>query len=288
MIVERQIPKFGSANYINVLPCQNYPDVLSDLTLVEKAFIARAHSVMSVIKLRCSGTGSTASYHQIRGHMVMLSQNPGPLLTILPSSNLAPHDVICIAQASKRYHTTSDIRLFGSVQRTRVLEALRWLKANNPLYKDIVINLDLLYTWKNEFVPIDIASNILQYKPDLSKQKGYAVNFQSDNFKNKLYQLVNVAGLEYLGYLSGCLYTNTDNAQEHPTTKLVSALVNHKNSGTLIDLMSKALVLSYQTKGYIIPLNNGENPDYFTVAFATLFLFGVGSHLTQKDGLRRV
>lgn len=50
MIVEKKIPKLGSANCINVSPCQKYPDVLSDLTPVEEAFIARAHPVMSVIK----------------------------------------------------------------------------------------------------------------------------------------------------------------------------------------------------------------------------------------------
>ncbi len=42
----------------------------------------------------------------------MLSQNPGPLLTILSLSNLVPHDVICIAWASKHPYTTSDICFF--------------------------------------------------------------------------------------------------------------------------------------------------------------------------------
>ncbi len=72
MIVEKQIPKFGSANCINVLPCQKYPDIFSDLTPVKEAFIARVQSVMSVIKLRPSGTDSTASYHQIQGHTIVL------------------------------------------------------------------------------------------------------------------------------------------------------------------------------------------------------------------------
>ncbi len=65
IIVEKQIPKFGSANCINVLPYQKYPDVFSDLTFVKKLFIACAHPVMSVIKLRPSKTGSTTSYHWI-------------------------------------------------------------------------------------------------------------------------------------------------------------------------------------------------------------------------------
>ncbi len=65
IIVEKQIPKFESANYINVLLCQKYLEVLSDLTLVEEAFITYAYSVMSVIKLKPCQTGSTACYHRI-------------------------------------------------------------------------------------------------------------------------------------------------------------------------------------------------------------------------------
>ncbi len=72
MIVEKQIPKFGSTNCINVLPYQKYPDVLSNLTFVKKAFIACAHPIISVIKLKPSGTSLTTSYHQIQGHVVVL------------------------------------------------------------------------------------------------------------------------------------------------------------------------------------------------------------------------
>lgn len=65
MIIGEQIPKFRSANCINVLLCQKYPDILSDLTHVKEAFITCTHPIKSVIKLRPSGTGSTASYHWI-------------------------------------------------------------------------------------------------------------------------------------------------------------------------------------------------------------------------------
>lgn len=196
IIVEKQIPKFGFVNCINVLPCQKYPDVLSDLIPVKEVFIACAHLVISVIKLKPSGTRSTASYHQICGYTIVLSQNLRPLLTILSSSNVVPHDMICIALVSKRLHTASDICFFASVQKTRVLEALRWLKTNNPLYKDIVINVDMLHTWENKFVPVGIASNVLQYEPNLSIWEGYAINLVSNNFENELHQAVNAASLD--------------------------------------------------------------------------------------------
>lgn len=65
MIIEKKIPKFGSINCINVSPYHKYPDILSDLTLVEEAFIARAHPVMSIIKLRPSDSDFSTSYYWI-------------------------------------------------------------------------------------------------------------------------------------------------------------------------------------------------------------------------------
>lgn len=95
MIFEKNIPKFGSANRINVLSYQKYSNILSNLTLVKKIFIVRTHFVISIIKLRLSGFDFFALY--LWGYTVVLLQNPGPLLTILPLSILAPHNVICIA-----------------------------------------------------------------------------------------------------------------------------------------------------------------------------------------------
>lgn len=78
---------------------------------------------------------------------------------------------------------------------------------------------------------------------------------------------------------------DTDNPREHPTIKFVSALANHKNSRTPINPALKALVLTYQIKNYIIPLNDQKNPNYFIVGFLTLFLFRASG---QKYGPRCV
>lgn len=85
------------------------------------------------------------------------------------------------------------------------------MKANNLLYKDIVINLDLLHTWKDKFVPVGIANIILQYKPDFGEWEGYAINLESDNFENKLYQAVDITGQDNLGCLGGYFYINANN-----------------------------------------------------------------------------
>lgn len=56
-----------------------------DLTLVEEAVIARAHPIVSILKLRpTGGSDPAATYQRIQGHAVVLPQNPGPLLQLLP------------------------------------------------------------------------------------------------------------------------------------------------------------------------------------------------------------
>lgn len=65
MIFKNKIPKFGSTNCINISPCQKYPDILNDLTPVKEAFIACAYPVISIIKLRPSGSGFSVLYHRI-------------------------------------------------------------------------------------------------------------------------------------------------------------------------------------------------------------------------------
>ena len=106
--------------------------------------------------------------------------------------------------------------------------------------------------------------------------------------ENKLHHIVDATGLNDLGCLSSCLYTDIDNAQEHPTTKLIPALTNHKDSKIPINPISEAPVLTYQNRGYIKPLNDWDNPDFFMAAFPILFPFGIGGYLTKKDELRQI
>lgn len=82
--------------------------------------------------------------------------------------------------------------------------------------------------WKDKLVLVGIANNILQCKSDLSKQKRYAINLESNNFKNKLYLTVNIINSDDLGYLNSYLDINVNNAQEYSNRKLISILVNYK------------------------------------------------------------
>ena len=63
IVVEKKIIKFGFANYINVFPCQKYSNIFNNLTAIEKLIIAHTPPIMSIIKLRASGSSPFASYY---------------------------------------------------------------------------------------------------------------------------------------------------------------------------------------------------------------------------------
>ena len=285
-IKDLKFPKFGATNIINVCACQDYPDVFKEITLVEEAVIARAHPIISILKLRPSGASLLASYQRIRGHAVILPQNPGPLLDMLLSNAFLLHEIIRVVWAGKRPYTAADILAFRRVRKEKVLNALLWLKENNPLYGNLTINYQELESWDDEFIPAGISSRVLLFDPVQEERGGYAADLHTDNFENELHHAVDSGGLNDTGFLSGCLYTDANDTRTHPTMKLVSAVTNYKNKAALNEHMDLP-VLTYINNGRSTPLNDWNNPNYFTAAFPTLFPFGIGGHLATKDCPRK-
>lgn len=65
IIIKKNISKFRSANYINILSCQKYPNTYNNLTLIEKVFIISIYSIILIIKLKPSNFGFFVLYYRI-------------------------------------------------------------------------------------------------------------------------------------------------------------------------------------------------------------------------------
>ncbi len=78
------------------MDCQSYPPALADLSMAEEAAIARAHPIVSILKLRPSGAFNPVAYSCKKGHAVLLPQNPAPWLTLLPFLTLVLYNIIHI------------------------------------------------------------------------------------------------------------------------------------------------------------------------------------------------
>jgi hypothetical protein len=81
-------------NNINVTFCQYYLNILNDLTLTKECLIIRSHPIALILKLCPNGFLTLVAYNYLYGHIVILPQEPGPLLEILPSTKLCLLDKI--------------------------------------------------------------------------------------------------------------------------------------------------------------------------------------------------
>lgn len=64
---------------------------------------------------------------------------------------------------------------------------------------------------KEKLISISISNQVLQYNNDIQKRKSYAVNLETNNFKNILYHIINNAKISDFCIFNSYLYTNTDN-----------------------------------------------------------------------------
>jgi hypothetical protein len=149
--------------------------VFDDLTLVERQVIARSHLVGYIICLS-AGTSADISYRGDRGHIVAFKQDPSDLLTILPSPDLRLSNIIMSLDGAAR-PSEGNLRKFYVIRKKKVARALYWLCHNNPLWRQVTVNEDLLQSWPEEFIPDDLLQNAVPTEPGLSdNREGYAMD----------------------------------------------------------------------------------------------------------------
>ena len=112
------IPKLSALNSINVTMCQHYPRELEGLTLTEECLVAKCYPIGTILKLR---PGNPVAYNALRGHIIVVPQNPGPLLQMLPSPELRLSDHIKVFWLGKKIPLDADLKPFLQVRMSKVL-----------------------------------------------------------------------------------------------------------------------------------------------------------------------
>jgi hypothetical protein len=154
-------PKFLAKNCINVTVCQHYPAALEGLTAIEECLIAICHPVGRILKSRPGERSSPVSYNALDGHMIVMPQDPGPLLHILPSPVLELNSLIKVIWLGKQPPAVTELKNFLQVRKDKVLSALQYLVHNNPVYKDVTTNHNMMESWDNDSIPPEIANNVI-------------------------------------------------------------------------------------------------------------------------------
>jgi hypothetical protein len=242
--------------------------------------------------------------------MIVIPQDPGPLLQILPSPELRLDNLIKVFWLGKRPPTNHDLKPFLCVRKDKVLMALHYLVQHNHLYHDITINHTMIENWSDEFIPPEIADNITHLEDtDHHEREGYTVSLQTGNYENDL-QAAQDGALHANDidnesndpFVTGSVYTDINGERTDPNVRLIDALLgvvsDNSRQETQVDEISQAAndsdqhthehrqrnlpTISYSIREQATLMSSYEDPSYFTGAFPTLFPNGLGGHQHQR------
>ncbi|KAJ6550728.1 hypothetical protein B0H10DRAFT_1720539, partial [Mycena sp. CBHHK59/15] len=151
-VKNHQFFKIPLYSWVNGCWIGSMPASLYGLTYAEELVITRAHTTKCWAKIN-SGSGS----HLLRqrsasGNVCIHPHEISTLATVLPRPMSALYDEIVVIFVSDDQEATADMfkRTPFLVRRGRILQALNWLKANNPLYCDITIDFVALAEYPDD------------------------------------------------------------------------------------------------------------------------------------------
>lgn len=100
-IKDGKLLKYGISNKMPHLYSQHYPLQLDGLTTVEEVMIVGVYHVVTILKLRPNGKFNPGSYWRIQRYSMLLSQNLGPLFTLLPLEITSINNILQIVWANR-------------------------------------------------------------------------------------------------------------------------------------------------------------------------------------------
>ncbi|KAJ7125919.1 hypothetical protein C8R44DRAFT_593527, partial [Mycena epipterygia] len=106
--------------------------------------IARCRAKCWIIQSKEEDDYSTPiTQRGVRGHVIVYPQRPSAIAKVLPPSIEEIITPICVIFVGSKPPTTEWLQKKAkplTVPKEKVLNALAWLQAHNPLYKDVEIN----------------------------------------------------------------------------------------------------------------------------------------------------
>jgi hypothetical protein len=160
---QNQLPALALANNMWI---GQVPDCLASLTLVERLLIAKHFPTAYIVKLFPKQAGAShwdgsQLYSGLKGTVCTYPLDPKLVQSMVEGNLLPAPPTILSATVAVTFITPTGKTEFTFpkalyARRHKVREALRWLKENNPLYKDIIISEERLRLIPEDDVPVEI------------------------------------------------------------------------------------------------------------------------------------
>src|SRR5436305_263546 len=136
------------------------PVYLKNLTEVEEMLIAKSRPFRKVRKLG-KPWHSSVNYRHIGGHVIVIPEEVSTMYTVLPpqvKSLAGTMKVIWVGKDQPKY---TDLKPYLEVRREVVRQALFGLKRDNPVYRDVEIDEELLNGWAESFIPKELTNSMI-------------------------------------------------------------------------------------------------------------------------------
>lgn len=97
---------------------------MENFSIDEKVVIARAHLVVTILKLKPNNKFNIGAYKGIRGHIVFLPQNRGQLLILLLFDFASFEDIIHIIWLGSTLSQCKDLQKFIFIRKQQIIKVL--------------------------------------------------------------------------------------------------------------------------------------------------------------------
>ncbi|CAF3838431.1 unnamed protein product, partial [Adineta steineri] len=260
-----QIPKFSVANnmWLGDVPLE-----LQGLTIPEEKLISLHRHNSCIIKLQSPFHSMATAQGALKGNCITFLQNTPNIVKSLPLKIADLCDTLKVIFIGARPPECLQLKRILTVRKKKIVEALRWLKKYNILYKNIDINLDNIAQLPEDDIPEPIMTTmeqILNDKEVPSERDGYIPDPLSNSTELNISDVIPVNNSAVLD-LNGSSISS-----EEINNYLLKKI---KNDGTNSEMdVENIYLIPHSSK----PVNEYFNPKLLTGLYPTLFCYGLGA-----------
>ncbi|KAI0038796.1 hypothetical protein FA95DRAFT_1585420 [Auriscalpium vulgare] len=229
--------------------------------------IARCRSKCWVVQLREDNQELSLPNAQrgMKGHIIVYPQRPGELATMLPPPVDELITPICVLFVGSTPPTQEWLLQHAkplAVRREKVRAALVWLKAHNPLYKDVTIAHEVLDGLQAEqILPVHVEHVLPSAAGDSLTARYDASESMTASLERSLQQSQSETPVTF----QNVVITDVDG--HAPSNELRAAAMRHvkHKGGAYVQIPHDP-----------DPVNEFSHPALFPMIYPTLFPYGVG------------
>ncbi|CAF1442322.1 unnamed protein product [Adineta steineri] len=270
---KEQISKFSVANNMWL---HDIPVELQGLTIPEEKLISLHRHNSCIIKLQSPFHSMATAQGALKGNCITFHQNTPNIVNSLPLRMVDLCDTLKVIFIEARPPERLQLKRVLTVRKKNIVEALRWLKKYNILYKNIDINLDNIAQLPEDDIPEPIMTTmeqILNDKEVPSERAGYIPDALSNSTELNISDVIPINNRAVLDVNGSSI--SSEEINDYLLKKI-------KNGGTNDEMnVENIYLIPHSSK----PVNEYFNPKLLAGLYPTLFCYGLGAPEDQTRPL---